>query len=99
MRKPPIKVSSTARKGIALALMYGGIPERYIRRARGLDLREPLDAEALARMRAFFQNYNEDLEPQEGKPSTGYIVYCLWGGDAAKEWLAPKKRKRKKQAD
>ena len=98
-KKPTPAMAVAAHKGIALALQFRMGTERAIRRARAIELRESMDAEQVERMRSFFANYRPTTT-QAGwgdlaSPCPAWVVWLLWGGDAAEAWSKPRKRKAK----
>lgn len=73
---------------------HQGGEENTVRRARSIAAREPLSADTIRRMHAFFSRNVRypDLEGfspgDDGYPSAARVAWGLWGGDAGRTWAA-----------
>jgi len=92
-RTPPGAVAKAAERGLALREEHGrGGTEVGVRRAEQLMDREVLGDRDIKSMYSYFARHAVDkrarLWADPDKPSTGYIAWQLWGGDAARDWIA-----------
>ena len=73
---------------------HAGGEEATVGRARSIAAREPLAAETIRRMHAFFARNAgyPDLDGfspgDDGYPSPARVAWALWGGDAGRTWSA-----------
>jgi hypothetical protein len=89
--RPPADVASAAEKGLKLRAKFrrGGTTVG-IARARDLQHRKALSDQTVKRMASYFSRHKIDKRADnfgsEEEPSTGYIAWLLWGGDAGQKW-------------
>lgn len=89
--RPPADVASAAEKGLKLRAKFrrGGTTVG-IARARDLQHRKPLSDLTVKRMVSYFTRHKVDKRAvnfgNDEDPSTGYIAWLLWGGDAGQRW-------------
>jgi len=86
--RPPESVRNAAKRGLALRREFGrGGTAVGIARARDLARGARLSASTVRRMVSFFARHGSYAkDPDPSSPSTGYIAWMLWGGDAGKRW-------------
>jgi len=86
--RPPESVRNAAKRGLALRREFGrGGTAVGIARARDLARGARLSASTIKRMVSFFARHGSYAkDPDPSAPSTGYIAWLLWGGDAGKRW-------------
>ncbi len=89
--RPPAEVASAAEKGLKFRAKFrrGGTTVG-IARARDLQHRKPLSDLTVKRMVSYFARHKVDKRAEnfgnDEEPSTGYIAWLLWGGDAGQKW-------------
>jgi hypothetical protein len=89
--RPPAEVAAAAEKGLKLRAKYrrGGTTVG-IARARDLQHRKSLSDTTVKRMVSYFARHKVDKRADnfgnDEEPSTGYIAWLLWGGDAGQKW-------------
>lgn len=89
--RPPADVASAAEKGLKLRAKFrrGGTTVG-IARARDLQHRKSLSDLTVKRMVSYFARHKVDKRAEnfgdDEEPSTGYIAWLLWGGDAGQKW-------------
>lgn len=89
--RPPAEVASAAEKGLKFRARFrrGGTTVG-IARARDLQHRKPLSDLTVKRMVSYFARHKVDKRAEnfgnDEEPSTGYIAWLLWGGDAGQKW-------------
>jgi hypothetical protein len=89
--RPPPEVAAAAEKGLKLRAKYrrGGTTVG-IARARDLQHRKSLSDLTVKRMASYFSRHKIDKRAEnfgnDDDPSTGYIAWLLWGGDAGQKW-------------
>lgn len=94
---PPAEVASEAEKGLKLRARFrrGGTTVG-IARARDLQHRRLLSDQTVRRMVSYFSRHKVDKRADnfgdEENPSTGYIAWLLWGGDAGQKWAEEHKK-------
>lgn len=91
-RTPPRAVAEAAEKGLELRERHGrGGTDVGRRRAEQLIEGEPVSDRDIKSMYSYFARHAVDKRARrwadENKPSTGYIAWLLWGGDAGREWI------------
>lgn len=91
-RTPPEAVAHAAESGLALRKEHGrGGTDVGVRRANQLMDREALSDRDIKSMYSYFARHAVDKRARrwgdETNPSTGYIAWQLWGGDAARDWI------------
>ncbi|MFB9952835.1 hypothetical protein ACFFP0_28655 [Rhizobium puerariae] len=90
-RIPPPEVAAAAEKGLKLRSQYrrGGTMVG-VARARDLKNRKPVSDQTIKRMVSYFHRHRVDKRAEnfgdDENPSTGYIAWLLWGGDAGRNW-------------
>ncbi|HRO15171.1 MAG TPA: hypothetical protein PLL33_09030 [Paracoccus sp. (in: a-proteobacteria)] len=89
---PPPDVTATAAEGLALRARHGrGGTEVGLARAQGLAASRPLTAAEMRMMAGWFARFGAQRRPARwgdpDNPSTGYIAWMLWGGDAGRNWV------------
>lgn len=89
---PPPEVVAAAAEGLALRARHGrGGTDVGLARARGLADATPLTAAQMRVMAGWFARFGAQRRPVRWgdpvNPSTGYIAWMLWGGDAARAWV------------
>lgn len=94
---PPAPVIATAAQGLALRARHGrGGTEVGLRRAEGLAAARPVSAAEMRVMAGWFARFAY-LHGRSGwgdlqRPSTGWIAWQLWGGDAGRAWVEDQRR-------
>lgn len=89
--RPPAEVASAAEKGLKFRAKFrrGGTTVG-IARARDLLHRKSLSDLTVKRMASYFARHKVDKRAEnfgnDEDPSTGYIAWLLWGGDAGQKW-------------
>jgi hypothetical protein len=89
--RPPLEVAAAAEKGLKLRAEFrrGGTTVG-IARARDLQHRKNLSDQTVKRMVSYFKRHNVDKRADhfgdDANPSSGYIAWLLWGGDAGQKW-------------
>lgn len=89
--RPPAEVASAAEKGLKFRAKFrrGGTTVG-IARARDLHHRKSLSDLTVKRMASYFARHKVDKRAEnfgnDEDPSTGYIAWLLWGGDAGQKW-------------
>jgi hypothetical protein len=89
--RPPHDVAAAAEKGLKLRAKFrrGGTTVG-IARARDLQHRKLLSDLTVKRMASYFARHKIDKRAEnfgdDDDPSTGYIAWLLWGGDAGQKW-------------
>ncbi|WP_246091775.1 hypothetical protein [Aliirhizobium smilacinae] len=89
--RPPVEVSAAAEKGLKFRAKFrrGGTTVG-IARARDLQHRKSLSDLTVKRMASYFARHKVDKRAEnfgnDEDPSTGYIAWLLWGGDAGQKW-------------
>lgn len=89
--RPPADVAAAAEKGLKLRAKFrrGGTTVG-IARARDLQHRKSLSDLTVKRMVSYFARHKVDKRAEnfgsDDEPSTGYIAWLLWGGDAGQKW-------------
>ena len=91
-RTPPKAVAEAARRGLELREEHGrGGTEVGKRRAEQLAARRTVGDRDIKSMYSYFARHAVDRRAKAWghptKPSTGYIAWMLWGGDAARDWI------------
>lgn len=91
-RTPPQAVAAAARRGLELREEHGrGGTEVGRSRALQLSERRMVSDRDIKSMYSYFARHAVDRRAKAWshptKPSTGYIAWMLWGGDAAAEWI------------
>lgn len=91
-RTPPDAVAEAAAEGLRLrALHRRGGTEVGVRRAMRLCNREPVSDRDIKTIYAYFARHAVDARARNwgmaDKPSTGWIAWNLWGGDAGRAWI------------
>jgi len=105
--RPPAEVAAAAEKGLKFRAKFrrGGTTVG-IARARDLQHRKSLSDLTVKRMVSYFARHRVDKRAEnfgnDDEPSTGYIAWLLWGGDAGQKWAedqarAIETRKKEKQ--
>jgi hypothetical protein len=94
---PPAEVASAAEKGLKLRAQFRrGGTTIGIARARDLQNRRSLSDQTVRRMVSYFARHKVDKRADnfgdEENPSTGYIAWLLWGGDAGQKWAEEHKK-------
>ncbi|WJH40725.1 hypothetical protein N7E02_09040 [Aliirhizobium terrae] len=89
--RPPVEVAAAAEKGLKLRAKYRrGGTTLGIARARDLQHRKSLSDLTVKRMASYFSRHKIDKRSEnfgnDDDPSTGYIAWLLWGGDAGQKW-------------
>lgn len=86
--KPPEGVRNAARRGLALRREFGrGGTAVGVARARDLSRGANISPSTIRRMMSYFARHGSyPKDPDPSSPSTGYIAWMLWGGDAGKMW-------------
>lgn len=94
--KPPAGAAREAARGLALREKFGrGGTAIGVKRANQLANREPLSAETVVRMLAFFDRFKGEVGQtnangrawgDENNPSNAWIAWLLWGGGAGRRW-------------
>ncbi len=103
-RIPPVGVSEAAAKGLELRARHrkGGTTEG-IARARDLKNRKPVGDRTIRKMVSYFTRHKVDKRAEnfgDGEnPSTGYIAWLLWGGDAGQKWAEQHKKTLEKERE
>ena len=89
---PPPEVAQSARHGLALRKRHGrGGTAVGLARAQALAARQPQSPRDMQVMAGWFARF-AGLRGRKGwrddaAPSTGYIAWQLWGGDAGRAWV------------
>ena len=96
-RVPPPEVAVAAERGLKLRTQFRrGGTMAAIARARDLKNRRPLSEQTMRRMIRYFKRLKSESRAEnfgnEENPSTGYIAWLLWGGDAGKAWAEEHKQ-------
>lgn len=96
-RIPPAEVAAAAEKGLELRARYRrGGTMAGISRARDLKNRKPISDRTVRKMVSYFHRHKVDKRAEnfgdEENPSTGYIAWLLWGGDAGQKWAEEHKK-------
>lgn len=96
-RIPPTEVAENAEKGLKLRAQYRrGGTMAGIARARDLKNRKPLSEKTVRKMVSYFHRHKADKRAEnfgdDENPSTGYIAWLLWGGDAGRKWAEEHKK-------
>ena len=91
-RTPPKAVAEAARRGLELRETHGrGGTDVGKRRAEQLSARRLVSDRDIKSMYSYFARHAVDRRAKAWghptKPSTGYIAWMLWGGDAARDWI------------
>lgn len=99
----PDKVAQTAKQGLMERDQWqrGGLSVAEAQRqkissgvttAKKLSEKKPLSVDEIKQIKAFLdrheRNYQPDKKMNDGGPTAGTIAYRLWGGPAAREWVA-----------
>lgn len=86
--RPPEGVRNAARRGLALRREFGrGGTAVGVARARDLSRGANISPSTIRRMMSYFARHGSYAkDPDPSAPSTGYIAWMLWGGDAGKRW-------------
>ena len=97
--KPTSEMAKLAAKGLELREKHKrGGTQVGVSRARDLKNRRELSPETLKRMKSYFARHKVDKRAKnfgdDDNPSAGYIAWLLWGGDAARDWVAEHLKKR-----
>ena len=95
---PTLKMAANAKRGLKLRERFKrGGTDVGVARANQLAGREPVDATDVKAMHSYFARHTVDQAGEgwadQDKPSTGYIAWLLWGGDAGKTWADAKRKK------
>ncbi|AXV16107.1 hypothetical protein CYG48_10635 [Neorhizobium sp. SOG26] len=96
-RIPPVEVAEAAEKGLKLRAQYrrGGTMVG-VARARDLKNRKNISEQTIRRMVSYFARHKVDKRAEnfgdDENPSTGYIAWLLWGGDAGQKWAEQHKK-------
>ncbi|WP_117191796.1 hypothetical protein [Rhizobium terrae] len=96
-RIPPAEVAEAAEKGLKLRSQYrrGGTMVG-VARARDLKNRKSVSDQTIRRMVSYFSRHKVDKRADnfgdDENPSTGYIAWLLWGGDAGQKWAEEHKK-------
>ncbi|WP_105383311.1 hypothetical protein [Neorhizobium alkalisoli] len=94
---PPAEVAAAAQKGLELRAKFrrGGTTVG-IARARDLKNRRALSDKTVKKMVSYFHRHKVDKRAEnfgnDESPSTGYIAWLLWGGDAGQRWAEEHKK-------
>jgi hypothetical protein len=95
--KPTLRMASAARRGLRLREKFDrGGTDVGVARARQLVDREPLSETDVKSMHSFFARHAVDKDTathrwnSDKDPSTGFIAWLLWGGDAGRAWATRK---------
>ena len=88
---PPRDVRDAAALGLELRRKFGrGGTEVGVARARDLSNGKRIPPDTINRMLSYFARHEVDKQADgwgnESDPSTGYIAWLLWGGDAGLRW-------------
>ncbi|SEH86183.1 hypothetical protein [Paracoccus alkenifer] len=89
---PPPEVAQAAQQGLALRARHGrGGTEVGLARAQALAAGQPQSSREMRVIAGWFARF-AGLRAREGwgdaaAPSTGYIAWQLWGGDAGRAWV------------
>jgi hypothetical protein len=94
---PPVEVAEAAEKGLRLRAQFRrGGTTIGIARARDLQHRRSISDQTVRRMVSYFSRHKVDKRAEnfgdEKNPSTGYIAWLLWGGDAGQKWAEEHKK-------
>lgn len=89
---PPPEVVAAAAEGLALRARHGrGGTEVGLARAQGLTQATPLSVAEMRVMAGWFARFGAQRRSARwgdpDNPSTGYIAWMLWGGDAGRAWV------------
>ncbi|CDZ57443.1 hypothetical protein [Neorhizobium galegae] len=94
---PPTEVAQAAEKGLKLRSQHrrGGTMVG-VARARDLKNRKSISEKTVRRMVSYFSRHKADKRAEnfgdDDNPSTGYIAWLLWGGDAGQKWAEEHKK-------
>jgi hypothetical protein len=97
---------SAAEQGLKYRREFGrgGTPVG-IARARDIKNGKTLSPSTVRRMKAFFDRHEVNRVPpsqekeSDGGPTSGWIAWLLWGGDAGRSWAEAKVRQLNQQED
>lgn len=91
------RMASAARRGLRLREKFGrGGTEVGLARARQLSGAKPLSESDVKAMYSYFARHAVDRKAagerwnSDSDPSTGFIAWLLWGGDAGEAWARSK---------
>lgn len=89
---PPAEVAEAARQGLALRRCHGrGGTDVRLARAEALAARRPQSAREMRVIAGWFARFSSlrgrGRWNDAANPSTGYIAWLLWGGDAGRAWV------------
>ena len=89
---PPNSVREAAALGLELRRKFGrGGTDVGVARARDLSNGKRIPPDTINRMLSYFARHEVDKQAEgwgnEDDPSTGYIAWLLWGGDAGLRWV------------
>jgi len=96
-RIPPSEVADAAERGLKLRSQHrrGGTMVG-VARARDLKNRRSISDQTIRRMVSYFSRHKVDKRADnfgdDENPSTGYIAWLLWGGDAGQKWAEQHKK-------
>ena len=96
-RIPPMEVAEAAEKGLKLRSQFRrGGTMIGVARARDLKNRKSIPDQTVRRMVSYFHRHKVDQRADnfgdDENPSTGYIAWLLWGGDAGQKWAEEHKK-------
>jgi len=96
-RIPPPEMAAAAEKGLKLRAQHRrGGTTAGIARAQDFKARKPVSDRTIRRMVSYFTRHKVDKRAEnfgdEENPSTGYIAWLLWGGDAGQKWAEEHRR-------
>lgn len=97
---PPQAVRNAAKQGLELRRKFNrGGTSIGVARARDLKNGKKMPLETIKRMHSYFSRHETDKKAsgwkpsEKGYPSSGFIAWQLWGGDAGKKWVESIMRK------
>lgn len=94
---PPAEMAVAAERGLKLRAQFRrGGTMIGVARAKDIRDRKPLSEKTVRKMVSYFHRHKADKRADnfgdDENPSTGYIAWLLWGGDAGQQWAEQHKK-------